>query len=88
MRFEVYTINGLQGTATSYKKAMVLASDLPANTKGKFAILVKERKHAYPHQGYAGQHGISYKSTMLLYPPNAKCKQWSPEEYIKDAVSA
>lgn len=87
MRYEVYTINGLQGIGRSYKSAMAIASDLPANTGGKFAILQKERKNAYPHQGYKGAHGMCYQCTMLLYPPNAKCKMWTPEEYVKSAVS-
>jgi hypothetical protein len=85
MRYEVYTINGLEGTAKSYKKAMTLIQDLPVNTGGKFGILVKRGKFSYPHQGYMGKDGICYQSTMLLYPPNTKCKMWTPEEYLQAA---
>lgn len=76
MRHEVYTINGLAGVARSYKSAMLLVP-----RSGPFVILAKDRKNSYPHQGYRGQNGITYQSTMLLYPPDAKCQMWKPEDY-------
>jgi hypothetical protein len=86
MRYEVYTINGLHGVARGYKGVMALVSSgLPVNTGGKFAVLIKERKNAYPHSGMQGERGSVYKHTMLLYPPNAKCKQYTPEEYLAEA---
>ena len=85
MRYEVYSINGLQGVAYSLKGAMKL-TDLPANTRGKFGILVKERKHSYPHSGIGGANGIAMRHTMLLYPPGATCKMLTYKEWLKEVL--
>ena len=86
MRYEVYSINGLVGVAPSLKKAMAF-TDLPANTGEKFGILVKERKFSYPHSGIAGANGIATRATMLLYPPGAKCRMVTYEEFLAEVLA-
>ena len=85
MRYEVYSINGLQGVAKSLKAAMRL-TDLPANTRGKFGILVKERKHSYPHSGIGGSGGVATRHTMLLYPPGATCRMLTYEGWLAEVL--
>ena len=86
MRYEVYSINGLQGVARTLKRAMKL-TDLPANTGGKFVILIKERKNSCANAGISGQNGIAYRHTMLLYPKGALCKQYTAEEWLKESLA-
>ncbi len=87
MRYEVYTINGLHAVASSSKKAFAAASDLPANCRGNAGILVKERKHAYPHSGIQVKNGIGVRHTMLLYPPGSTCKQYTYNEWLGEVFA-
>ena len=82
MRYEVYTINGLHGVKKSLKAAYALADDLPANTQGKFGILVKVRKNAYAHAGVS-----RYRFTMLTYPKGAVCTQYTPDEWLAEVLA-
>lgn len=86
MRYEVYTINGLHAVASSCKSAMKAASDLPANCGGNAGILIKERRHAYPVSGIQVKDGLGVRHTMLLYPPGTKCRQYTSEEWLAEAL--
>ena len=83
MRYEIHTANGLQAITQSRKSAINYVKSLANGPK--FAILIKERKNSYPHAGMQGENGIAYKHTMLLYPPNSKCEQFTPEQYLTQA---
>ena len=87
MRYEVYTINGLQGVASSLKQALAIASALPSNCHGNAGILEKQRKNQYPHGGIQIKNGVAIRHTMLLYPPGALCKQYTYEEWLKEVLS-
>lgn len=82
MRFEVHTKDGLIGVRTSRKQALLLAPRF-----GKFAILEKHTKHAYPHGGMSGNDGVCYRHVMLLYPPGAVCRMVSPEQFIRESLA-
>lgn len=86
MRYEIQTINGLQGVASSLKQAIAIARDTPANCNGNAAILVKERKHGYPISGIQVQHGELMRHTMLLYPPNTKCRMYTAGEWVRECL--
>lgn len=75
----VYGPNGKIGRAKSYSKALRLRP-----SSGPFVIIVQERKFSYPHSGYAGMDGVIYQSTMLLYPPNAKCRQVHWRDFVTE----
>lgn len=82
MRFEVYSKDGFCG----FERSLLKAHRITKRIEGPFAILVKERKHSYPHTGISGKDGISYRATMLLYPPDAKCKQWKADEWLQNSL--
>lgn len=74
----IYTPSGrLPRAVRSMKQALVQARSL----KGPFVILERSRKFAYPHAANAGMDGVCHARTMLLYPPDAKCR-FRPDEYI------
>ena len=83
MRFEVYTAEGLRAVARTQSRALAAAGAFP----GKFGILVKERKNAYPHSGIGGSNGVAYRHTMLLYPAGALCKQVTYSEWLKEVLA-
>jgi hypothetical protein len=87
MRYEVYTINGLHAVARSQSKAIRLASDVPANCNGNAGILVKDRRHSYPSAGIQVLNGMPVRHTMLLYPPDSKCRQYIPEEWLAECLA-
>lgn len=69
------------GRACSLKRALAL---LPPT--GKFCILRRQQKNSVVDSGYSGEDGKLYRHTMLLYPKGALCKQWTPEEYLRDSL--